>query len=283
MRERAVRIGSPTPLISIICEPEEIDTAKPAVIILNSGVMHHIGTCRLSVKIARNLANLGILSCRFDFSGIGDSETRRGNLAFEESGPLEIKEVMDYLSKKRGITRFVLYGLCSGADASYETAKIDERVVGIIQIDPYCYRTWKWYFVYYGPRVLKFDVWRRFFDRTFGKSKKGAGDDIDEEFIELPSYIRVFPPYASVRSGLESLVERNVRIYDIFTGGQDDILNYENQFQESFRAINFGNLLKTDYLLDATHIITEPHYQSFVVNEVGQWVLELSDQLLPTE
>ena len=32
---------------------------------------------------------------------------------------------MDYLARTRGITRFILYGLCSGADASYFTALLD--------------------------------------------------------------------------------------------------------------------------------------------------------------
>ena len=56
MKERALRIGRPTPLIGIVSEPEVFDPARPAVIILNSGIMHHVGACRLSVKLARAVA-----------------------------------------------------------------------------------------------------------------------------------------------------------------------------------------------------------------------------------
>ena len=105
MRERAVRIGKPVPLVGVITEPEQMDPGRPAVIIFNSGVMHHVGACRLSVKLARAFSSIGSVVIRFDFSGIGDSESRRGAASFEESAPKEAGEVMDYLEKKRGINR----------------------------------------------------------------------------------------------------------------------------------------------------------------------------------
>ena len=71
MKERALRIGRPTPLIGVVSEPEAFDPARPAVIILNSGIMHHVGACRLSVKLAREVAAKGLLAARFDYSGIG--------------------------------------------------------------------------------------------------------------------------------------------------------------------------------------------------------------------
>ena len=69
--------------------------------------MHHIGTCRISVKIARALAQQDFLALRFDFSGIGDSETGRGLIPFSESSSLEVSEVMDFLELKKGIKKFI--------------------------------------------------------------------------------------------------------------------------------------------------------------------------------
>ena len=62
MRERILKIGKPEPLASIATIPKKIDANRPVVIILNSGVMHHVGTCRLSVKIARALADIDTVS-----------------------------------------------------------------------------------------------------------------------------------------------------------------------------------------------------------------------------
>ena len=162
MKERVIRVGRPAPLIGVVCEPEKINSNRPAVLIFNSGVMHHIGSCRLSVSLARSFADKGVLSVRFDFSGIGDSSSRRGVESFSETAPLEAAEVMDYLQKKRGIKQFILYGLCSGADAAYETALVDKRVVAYSQIDAYCYKTPKFYYHFYRPKFFELKRWINF-------------------------------------------------------------------------------------------------------------------------
>ncbi len=277
MRERAIRIGKPTPLAAIVAEPDSVDASKPAVIILNSGVMHHVGTCRMSVHIARALADAGIVSVRFDFSGIGDSETRRGSKPFEQTAIEETAEVMDYLQRKRGIQQFVLYGLCSGADGSYEVAKVDQRVIGIAQIDPFCYRTRRWYLHHYGPRLLQPEVWKRLVGKLLGKGQtRAGGDDPDDEFVEMPSYVREFPPREEVKKGLAGMVDRGVAVYSIFTGGQRKILNHPGQFESSFSDLNFKGLLTVDYHLDATHIITGKTHQQEIPKDIARWVLSLA-------
>ncbi len=273
MRERAVRIGKPTPLTAIVSQPDSVDASAPAVVILNSGVMHHVGTCRMSVHIARTLAQAGYLSVRFDFSGIGDSETRRGSKPFEETAIEETAEVMNYLERKRGINRFVLYGLCSGADGSYEVAKVDSRVIGIIQIDPFCYRTPRWYFHHYGPRLLNPNVWMRFAKRLFRLNKPASrGDQPDDEFVEMPSYIRVKPPREQVAEGLSKIVEAGTQIFAIFTGGQMQTLNYPGQFESSFSDVNFAGRLRVDYHFDATHILTGLSHQKQIPEDIVAWV-----------
>ena len=78
MRERVITIGQPKPLFGILCEPENYANKKIAVILLNSGVMHRVGSSRISVKIAREISEKnGLASLRFDFSGVGDSPPRR--------------------------------------------------------------------------------------------------------------------------------------------------------------------------------------------------------------
>jgi len=280
MKEKALRIGEPTPLVAVVTQPDTLDKDKPAILLLNSGVMHHIGACRLSVKLARNLAQAGFLSLRFDYSGIGDSEPRRGALSFEESAPKETKEVMDYLERKVGIKKFILYGLCSGSDAAYETALVDERVCGIAQIDAYCYKNWKYHVNHYAPRLFKWSHWSSFAKRKLGLMKttkelaphEAAG--VDEAFFEVPSYTRIFPPQTSVAAGLQALMDRNVRILTIFTGSEPDY-NYKNQFFDTFKGVINRDLYDLEYYDEASHIISEPKYQEIVVERIRQWVKEL--------
>lgn len=283
IKERSVRVGKPTPLIGVASEPSNFDADLPAVLILNSGVMHHVGTCRLSVKIGRALAARGLLAVRFDYAGIGDSEPRRGAASFEESSIAETREVMDYLQKTRGIQQFVLYGLCSGADAAYVTALADERVVGIVKIDPYCYRTWQYPLRYYAPLLLDTRRWKNFLSKKvqqlLGGAKKATAPNeiagIDEQYFEVPTYTRRFPPRQQVAAGLRKLVARSVGIYVIFTGGEPEYI-YGAQYRQSFSDVDFRDLLRVDYYPETNHIITQVDYQLRIVQEMARWISTLA-------
>lgn len=139
MKEQAVLFGKTTSLVGIITDPRETSdlTKLPAVILLNSGLLHRIGPNRLYVKIARQLATLGFVVFRFDLSGIGDSSVRSDHLPFAKSAVSETQEAMDYLNAMTSIHRFVLMGICSGAAISYKTACCDDRVVGAVLINAY--------------------------------------------------------------------------------------------------------------------------------------------------
>jgi len=274
MKERILRVGKPTPLVGVTTEPATLDPARPAVIILNSGVMHHVGSCRLSVKLARSIAAEGTLAARFDYSGIGDSESRRGTPAFEEVSVTECAEVMDHLQRTRGIDRFILYGLCSGADAAYNTALRDPRVVGISQFDPYCYVTPQYYVRRYLPIVTDLRRWKSFAGRKLqaltGGGETAAATEIDREFLEIPTYVRVFPPRESVAEGLRSLVTRGVRLQVNFPSGP--LYNYRAQFRDSFPEVPFNDAIEVNYYPRANHIVTQPYEQAVVVRDITQWV-----------
>ncbi|WP_101760231.1 hypothetical protein [Oceanicoccus sp. KOV_DT_Chl] len=286
MKERAVRIGKPVPLVGVISEPDQIQPERPAVVIFNSGVMHHIGSCRLSVKMARSFAAAGHLVIRFDFSGIGDSEPRRGTDSFEVSAPKEAAEIMDYLQRKRGCKSFVLFGLCSGADAAYQTALIDDRVVAFAQIDPYCYRTFRYHVQYYASRFLVAERWKSSFKRLLAalrgeKKKQSAAEHsgIEDEYFEVPNYSRVFPPKEEVAEGLRKIIGRGVPNYVMFTGDEPDY-NYKSQYLDSFKNIDFKNLLQLDYLVESNHIITDPRHQKFAVEQISAWLANVSTRLV---
>jgi alpha-beta hydrolase superfamily lysophospholipase len=139
MREHAALVGTHRGLVTIVTDPPRTGGAKAtglAAIFLNAGVIHRVGPSRLYVQLARELAADGWVAARFDHSGIGDSPVRRDGLPFEECAISEVREVMDSLQQTRGIERFVLIGLCSGAVTAFEAAGVDQRVVGAVLINP---------------------------------------------------------------------------------------------------------------------------------------------------
>ncbi|MCH8830022.1 MAG: DUF1549 domain-containing protein, partial [Planctomycetes bacterium] len=99
MKEEAVLFGKTGSLVGIVSDPSDSDSGKnlPAVILLNSGLIHRVGPNRVYVKIARRLAAEGFVAFRFDFSSIGDSLVRYDNLSFEKSAVDEVQDAMDFL------------------------------------------------------------------------------------------------------------------------------------------------------------------------------------------
>jgi pimeloyl-ACP methyl ester carboxylesterase len=141
MREEALLFGKAKSLVGIITDPppEQRSKGLPGILLLNAGIIHHVGPNRIHVKIARSMAALGFVVLRFDFSGIGDSKVRDDNLPFAESAVRETQEAMDYLSATRGVERFHLIGISSGAIVSYKAAGRDARVIGATLINPASY------------------------------------------------------------------------------------------------------------------------------------------------
>lgn len=137
--EKFIRFGRAEGLVGVLCEPAVIRPAAdaPAVIVLNTGVNYHIGKGRLAVRLARRLAVLGTTSLRVDATGIGDSAeapegeiTDRLKTIFDATALDDVHAALDAL-EKRGFTRCVVVGVCSGAHNAFHAALRDTRIVGL--------------------------------------------------------------------------------------------------------------------------------------------------------
>lgn len=111
--------------------------AVPGVgcIVLNTGVNHRIGPHRINVKTARRLAAAGIPTLRFDLSGIGDSVAARSALEFRTQAVADMQAALDHLEQAHGLRRFLVFGICSGAENGLALALADPRVVGLLTFD----------------------------------------------------------------------------------------------------------------------------------------------------
>jgi pimeloyl-ACP methyl ester carboxylesterase len=279
-RERVVTFGTSAKLVGIVTEAAtSSDADRPAFIMLNSGILHRVGSCRMHVRLARTLSEAGFTCLRFDYSGVGDSESRRDALPFEQSAVVETREAMDYLAKSRGIRRFVLMGLCSGADMAHETAVVDERVAGLLALDGWAYRTLAHYVHHYAPRVLRWSVWRNSIrirvEMLMGRHRDRARAPEPPEGVEyeVPSYVRVFPPRQKLERDLRQFVQRGVRMYYVWTGGLPEY-NHQGQFASAFRSVRFGNLLREEHLPTADHIITDLRHQEYLLASFRRWAEE---------
>ena len=136
--EHAILLGRHRSLVAVVTPATDHEPHGNLLgaLLLNAGVVHRIGPNRMSVRIARVLAAAGVTSVRFDLSGLGDSPPRRDRLSFADAAVEDTQDVMSQLEQTYGVRRFVLIGLCSGGAVSFKTALADERVVGMVLINP---------------------------------------------------------------------------------------------------------------------------------------------------
>ena len=136
MREEAVVFGVESPMVGIVTRPDAgLAPDSPVFLFLNAGIGHRVGPNRLYVALARRLADIGLTSLRFDFSGIGDSTASRSLADPEERAVGEAMQAMDFVSKQYGAAGFVPVGLCSGANVGFALSTRDERVTGGVLIN----------------------------------------------------------------------------------------------------------------------------------------------------
>ncbi|MEJ2538833.1 MAG: alpha/beta fold hydrolase [Gemmatimonadota bacterium] len=264
-------------LVGVLTRPGTGDLrGRPAVLLLNSGNIHRVGTGRISVILARRLAELGHPVLRFDHSGVGDSPPRRDGLDLEDGRVVEIVDVMAAMEDRLGVDRFVIHGLCTGARDAFYAALTDDRIVGLVQIDGFAYRNFRFYLRKVSRRLGDLPSVVRGVGRRIGilprpEQSTPADDMWVEEWSE-------YPPRAEVEEGYSTLTSRGVALYVAFTGSWEEEYNYESQFLDMYPEVDFRDLLTLRYLPDAAHTLLDPKSREKVVGGICEWI---TDALAP--
>lgn len=120
-------------LIGIIAQPAQ--PIETGVVIIVGGPQYRAGSHRQFTLLARQLAEQGIASIRFDYRGMGDSE---GDMRNFEAIDADIKAAIDsFTTQTPGIKQIVLWGLCDAASAALYYGHTDPRVKGMILLNPW--------------------------------------------------------------------------------------------------------------------------------------------------
>lgn len=268
LRDEALRFGSDEQLVGIVTHPGH--PAQTAVLLLNAGVLHRIGPHRLHVSLARRLASLGFTALRLDLGGIGDSVASSDAPTFRESAVADTRLAMSGLDARH----HVIFGICAGADNALATALVDDRVAGIVLVDPYVYPSRKATLrdlraklermgpresVRWGIRVITRRV-RAQLERL----RDGGKTKTDEP------QGRVAPPIDDFRMQLAALVERGVKILAVYSGSLGTAYNHEDQLFELFPELR-GKVDRA-YFPHANHTFTELDAQRALIDTVSRWI-----------
>lgn len=274
VNEQVLLMGPRKALVGIVTSAAD-GADRPAVVVLNSGIIHRVGANRMSVTLCRQLAAEGFNAVRFDLSGIGDSEARDDGLALLDASLADIREALDTLQSARGFQRFVLVGLCSGADHAVVYAGGDPRVVGMVLLDPSIPRTPRYYLNHYARRATRLSSWMNIARgkhplwQALGKSMGGgaeAGDEAQRTDLDSPE-AKAFlgQAYGAAR-------QRGNRFLAVFTAEREDRHNYREQLIDAFPEVHFGDHLQLEYYEDSDHTFTAEVNRERVLARILGWV-----------
>lgn len=271
MIEDAHRFGEDGNLVGIVCAAGagERGAEIPGMLILNAGLLHRVGPFRLHVSLARRLATEGYAALRFDLSGIGDSAPRADDRSNDAHAMDDIRQAMDFMEQRVGCRRFVVIGLCSGAKNAHNIALVDERVEGIVLIDGYTYRTWRFYWRHYAPRVARPKTWRNVLRRVLANIVPAGAPAVPERAEDGVGGLSC-PPRSKTASELETLAARNVAMLYIYTGG-DGTYNYRAQMEDAFRDVDFRGNLQVRFFSRADHTFTRRRDRQPLIENIVDW------------
>ncbi|MDO4905318.1 MAG: alpha/beta hydrolase [Lautropia sp.] len=255
---------------------------RVGVLLLNAGVIHRIGPHRINVKMARRLAQAGLPSIRLDLSGLGDSARAGGTESMLEQARQDIRAALDQLAARSGVSRFVIMGICSGAEYAYQYAEQDTRVCGLVMVDGYSFPTRRTRFLRYGLR-LKTLTWPVLRNALQGRLKRwrerSAGTGADPS-----TPVDYGLPNVTVQAfaeGLAARVQRGCRIYLVFTGSILQRYNYANQFRDAMAQVSLRAAereavarVRCDFVPEIDHTLSTLAGQRLFIARTGRWLFK---------
>ena len=288
--EEAILFGGSKSLVGIVTAPSQVQIGRPAVILLNAGIIHRVGPGGLYVKLARRLARLGFVVLRFDVSGVGDSPNRRDNLPFARSAPQESQEAMDYLARTRGLRSFVLGGLCTGAVVAYQAALTSPEVAGLLMLNPQglipesdahvqtliAKRASRHY--YLRRALYNAGSWRKLFS---------GGADFKHILGVLgltSGALRAMTTGASpeserIMTSFQALADRGTELFFIFSEGDPGIDELQIIMGNRMPELRGRNNVRYSILEKTDHMLTLLAKQEAFLNQATDWMQEVSAKL----
>ena len=280
IKEFPVLFGSDGSLLGMIAVPIEGPVQPVACIFYNMGGNHRVGPRRINVKLARQLAEAGVSSIRFDLAGLGDSGPVTGSKTFMAQAILDVQAAMDQIQESLGVRRFILMGLCSGAPSSLEATVADPRVVGLLQFDGYAFpgRRTRWeralrraLAVPTNPIMILKTV------RWIKRKLAGPGAIEGEIFTTgtLEDKAKVFVHCMNI------VAERNIPTLLLYTGTLNSVDRHLDQLGP-FVNEKFAKHVEYVFISEMDHSLTTQATQRMFLKVVGDWTMRAVHGLTST-
>ncbi len=282
IRERVLNYGKSTPLTGVFTySPQRFRKSLPCIVILNAGVVRKSGPNNLNAFLARQFAQHGFGAFRFDFAGVGDSPNRQDTLPLKQGVLQDVTESLDILEAVVGARRFVLVGLCSGADNGLRAARVESgRVIGLAMMDPTVFRTRKWRIVKVAKRVASSEFWTSVFtlrhrmirialDSMLGR---GQHDDANQLVEEPELYSIGLQERNEIEDCLREVRDSGISLCFAFTGGWTELYNYRTQLYDVYPKLSLKGTAELLYFPAATHTFALAEHRHALALNLLRWL-----------
>jgi len=247
------------------------------VLIIVGGPQYRVGSHRQFTLLARCLAKNGITAMRFDFTGMGDSSGDKKSFSDVSA---DIASAIDlFIAKKPELKHIVIWGLCDAASAALLYAHKDERVKGLILLNPWVHteagEARAYLRHYYIKRLFNREFLRKLWDRKFdfAEALKSLTSNIASAFCGTKE-LKVSDSYGSERRNKESWLVGMLDGASMFGGKVlfilsaddmtakefSDLIKYDSAWRQCFRKNNY----ETRELSNADHTFSSHEWRSKV-------------------
>ena len=274
--ETHVRFGDNNRLSGVICEPLGIRRGA-TVLLMSTAYERHASWGCINLQLARYLAKSGIASFRFDTANVADSPPRPGfpeEVLYTDSQQDDIREALDFL-ESLNMHNFVASGRCSGAYLAFQSAIHQQRVRGIVGVNPYVFH-WRQgdsveeflKFVpkdlsAYAPLLFKGETIRRLWNGDI--KLKAAILNISR--VGLNNLLKLAGPFFSflpwvrsqqknVRASFDVLKARNTPFSLIYSDNDQGLRHFHQHFGADGEGIKLYSNVEVTIIKDADHNLT---------------------------
>lgn len=230
-------------------------------VLINAGLLHRVGPFRLYVEIARSLAKAGYPTIRMDLSGKGDSDAMSG-LSLAETNLVNIRTACEKLEHETGARRFVIGGLCSGADDTLQAAAKLDNLAGMLLFDGYTPKGMQYYMRRYAPRLFSPQSWRKRLLKN-GQQQNGQGSPIGT--------LRNWGTPKEMVQRYRDAVDANTRILAIYTGWAGNHCAYPLQLTNAIKHPRAAALITERHLPNATHLMPISAHRQQAIESILEW------------
>jgi len=272
-------------LYGILSLPEE--TASRGVVIVVGGPQYRVGSHRQFTLLARELAAHGVPVMRFDYRGMGDSEGDTRN--FEDIDADLCCAIDQFFKEVESLKEVIIWGLCDAASAALFYAYKDQRVTGLLLLNPWV-RTDEGIAKahlrhYYVDRFLSPELWKKIWHGHFNFTKavqsfsgivraalaekketttalKGKDSNDSRHIDSLPERM------------LEGLKRFEGKVLFITSGNDLTAQEFTDLVKSSFKwqkLLQSGNVSHLD-IVEADHTFSRDKWRDQVASRTIEWV-----------